>query len=147
MLRKIREKSDCSSIIATINKRKKMEEKTKKVWSMGKILLGKLELNMYLDIRFCVKWLPFSFFLNLLGNSHIGDALWKWVFSGDLWNSQGSSCAGVYFLIKLLVSGLRLCWRGGSAAVVYSCGYYEIFGSVFFKEHLLDGCFCLFYLW
>ena len=40
-----------------------MEEKTKKVWSMGKILLGKLELNMYLDIRFCVKWLPFSFFL------------------------------------------------------------------------------------
>ena len=42
---------------------------------MGKILLGKLELNIYLDIRFSVKWLPFSFFFLICSETAASEML------------------------------------------------------------------------
>ena len=54
-------------------------------------------------------------------------------FAGD---SQGSYCAGVYFLTKSLACG--------SGAGVYSFGFCEIFGSIFFTEHFWMTAFACF---
>ena len=101
----------------------------------------KLELNMYLDIRFYLKYLPFFILFYLFGSSHRRCSVEVSVLGGFAGFAGEFLYRGLFF--KLLVSGLRLCSRGGSGAGVYSCRFCEIFESVFFTELLLDGCFCL----
>ena len=96
----------------------------------------KLELNMYLDIRFYLKCLPFLFYL--FGGSNrrcsVEPEMLCWSVPGGFAGFAGEPCARVYFLIELLVSGLRLCWRGGSGVGVYSCGFCEIFWGSFLQS-------------
>ena len=116
------------------------------VWTVFKLLFRFIPIwNTTKDSK--ETRVKYVFRYKVLSKMLTGDALWKWVFSGVLRDSRGSFCAGVCFLIKFLVSGLRLCWRGDFGACVYSCAFCKIFGSACFTEHLLDDCFCLFHLW
>ena len=96
----------------------------------------KLELNMYLDVRFYLKCLPFFLFVRkqppkmLCGSECFGGFCRG--FAGEL------LCRGLFFN---KIAGLWL-WCG--------CLFFWVlrdFWEHLFYRALLDDCFCLFHLW
>ena len=60
----------------------------------------------------------------------------KTVFLKISQNSQENTCAGVFLLIKLQVSGSE------TLAQLFSCEFREISKNTFFLQNTSGGCFC-----
>ena len=81
-----------------------------------------------------------TIFFYLFGGSHLRFSVDVSVLGGFMGFVGELLCWGLFFN---KVAGL---WpvallKGGSGMGGYSSGFCEIFGNVFFTEHLLDGCF------
>ena len=80
-----------------------------------------------------VAW-DFGYQISLFRSSHQRHSIKKLSLE-ILQNSQESTCAGVYFLLKLQASACNSI-KKQTLAQVFSCEFCEIFKNTFFTEHL-----------